>query len=127
MHGARDEACAVTETYAPHHTHPPCYQVHVKVKAPPATPSAALHCYHGFGSNTWSWSLVQQELADKLGALVTAHDMPGFGLTERWVPGAGGAQGGGHPATRGWAGGAQRRGRRPEGRCSGPGAQPPIP
>lgn len=60
-------------------------QVHVKVKAPAntASPEAALHCYHGFGSNTWSWSLVQQQLADRLGALVTAHDMPGFGLTER--------------------------------------------
>jgi pimeloyl-ACP methyl ester carboxylesterase len=60
--------------------------VHVKVKAPSAAasqPSAALHCYHGFGSNTWSWSLVQQTLADRLNALVTAHDMPGFGLTER--------------------------------------------
>ncbi|KAI8475513.1 MAG: Alpha/Beta hydrolase protein [Monoraphidium minutum] len=63
-------------------------QVHVKVKAPAAAgaggaPAAALHCYHGFGSNTWSWSLVQQQLADRLNALVTAHDMPGFGLTER--------------------------------------------
>jgi len=66
-------------------------QVHVKVKAPTAasTPSAALHCYHGFGSNTWSWSLVQQQMADRLNALVTAHDMPGFGLTERWVMGCG--------------------------------------
>ncbi|KAF6253217.1 hypothetical protein COO60DRAFT_436035 [Scenedesmus sp. NREL 46B-D3] len=81
--------------------------VHVKVKAsrslPPPVPTAgaaslappsaaaarlqgavpALHCYHGFGSNTWSWSLVQQQLAERLGALVTAHDMPGFGLTQR--------------------------------------------
>lgn len=77
--------------------------VHVKVKAaktlPTAAPTAAaarlnpnaamqgpvaaVHCYHGFGSNTWSWSLVQQQLADRLGALVTAHDMPGFGLTQR--------------------------------------------
>jgi pimeloyl-ACP methyl ester carboxylesterase len=46
-------------------------------------PVPALHCYHGFGSNTWSWSLVQQQLAERLGALVTAHDMPGFGLTQR--------------------------------------------
>ncbi|WIA19239.1 hypothetical protein OEZ85_003878 [Tetradesmus obliquus] len=81
--------------------------VHVKVKAsrslPPPAPTAAaarlapppaaaarlqgpvpaVHCYHGFGSNTWSWSLVQQQLAERLGALVTAHDMPGFGLTQR--------------------------------------------
>eukprot|EP00877_Chromochloris_zofingiensis_P009775 jgi/Chrzof1/5050/Cz15g09260.t1 len=47
----------------------------------------ALHCYHGFGSNTWSWSLVQQSIANRLSALVTAHDMPGFGLTQRWVNG----------------------------------------
>eukprot|EP00775_Hariotina_reticulata_P014403 gene14403-14509_t len=59
--------------------------------APPPTATAAgrsgpvpaLHCYHGFGSNTWSWSLVQKPLADKLRALVTSHDMPGFGLTQR--------------------------------------------
>lgn len=30
-----------------------------------------------------SWSFVQQELADALGAVVTAHDMPGFGLSQR--------------------------------------------
>ncbi|GBF87482.1 hypothetical protein Rsub_00193 [Raphidocelis subcapitata] len=67
------------------HTHDNL-QVHVKVKSPPAAagpPAAALHCYHGFGSNTWSWSLVQQRLAEGLDALVTAHDMPGFGLTQR--------------------------------------------
>lgn len=52
-------------------------------------PAAAVHCYHGFGSNTWSWTLVQQQIAEKLGALVTAHDMPGFGLTQRWVGGCG--------------------------------------
>jgi pimeloyl-ACP methyl ester carboxylesterase len=46
-------------------------------------PVPALHCYHGFGSNTWSWSLVQKPLADRLQALVTSHDMPGFGLTQR--------------------------------------------
>jgi pimeloyl-ACP methyl ester carboxylesterase len=60
--------------------------VHVKVKTPASAspqPASALHCFHGFGSNTWSWSLVQQNLADRLNALVTAHDMPGFGLTER--------------------------------------------
>ena len=77
------------------HTHANL-QVHVKAKLPRSAAgaaatgagsaggvAAAVHCYHGFGSNTWSWSLVQQALADRLGALVTAHDMPGFGLTER--------------------------------------------
>ncbi len=28
---------------------------------------------------------MQQELADALGAVVTAHDMPGFGLSQRFV------------------------------------------
>lgn len=37
----------------------------------------ALHCLHGFGASAYSWSFVQQELADALGAVVTAHDMPG--------------------------------------------------
>jgi pimeloyl-ACP methyl ester carboxylesterase len=81
--------------------------VHVKVKSPKTLPPAlaqnpaaaryappasvgddgvaAVHCYHGFGSNTWSWTLVQGQIAERLGALVTAHDMPGFGLTQRWV------------------------------------------
>jgi pimeloyl-ACP methyl ester carboxylesterase len=64
--------------------------VHAKAAdgAPPGQPPAwGLHCYHGFGSNTVSWSLVQAPLAQRLGALVTAHDMPGFGLTARWGAG----------------------------------------
>ncbi len=41
----------------------------------------------GFGANLHSYKKVQQPLAEALGdgALVTSHDMPGFGLTERWV------------------------------------------
>ncbi|CAG9460715.1 unnamed protein product [Pedinophyceae sp. YPF-701] len=42
-----------------------------------------VHCLHGFGASAGSWALCQQGLADALGAVVTAHDMPGFGLTER--------------------------------------------
>lgn len=56
--------------------------VHYKVHSPPS-PRAALHCYHGFGANTGSWAPVQAQMADVLGALVTSHDMPGFGLTSR--------------------------------------------
>ena len=43
----------------------------------------ALHCYHGFGANTFSWSYVYKSLAKQLNAQVTKHDMPGFGLTQR--------------------------------------------
>lgn len=45
--------------------------------------AAAIALYHGFGANLWSWMRVQQQLADETGATVLAHDMPGFGLTER--------------------------------------------
>jgi pimeloyl-ACP methyl ester carboxylesterase len=56
---------------------------------PPAASAAstgavpALHAFHGFGSNVWSWSLVQAALAKRLGGIMTSHDMPGFGLTQR--------------------------------------------
>lgn len=45
----------------------------------------AVHCFHGFGANLYSWNKIQQKLADRIAGVVTAHDMPGFGLTERWV------------------------------------------
>ncbi|KAG2492621.1 hypothetical protein HYH03_009037 [Edaphochlamys debaryana] len=66
--------------------------VHVKAKAAdPAVLRAAAqageltaaHCYHGFGANLASYGLVQARLAAALAGVVTAHDMPGFGLTER--------------------------------------------
>lgn len=64
--------------------------VHIKAKDGTSSSSGGssqrplgVHCYHGFGSNTWSWSRCQGQLAQQLGAVVTAHDMPGFGLTER--------------------------------------------
>ena len=43
----------------------------------------AVHCYHGFGANTFSWSYVYKSLSEQLHAQVTKHDMPGFGLTQR--------------------------------------------
>ena len=43
----------------------------------------AVHCLHGFGASAFSWSFVLDGLARALGAVVTAHDMPGFGLTQR--------------------------------------------
>lgn len=48
----------------------------------PAHPTA-VHCYHGFGANTFSWSYVYKALSEQLCAQVTKHDMPGFGLTQR--------------------------------------------
>lgn len=48
-----------------------------------AAATAAIALYHGFGANLWSWAKVQQDLADAAGMPVVAHDMPGFGLTER--------------------------------------------
>ena len=43
----------------------------------------ALALLHGFGANAFSWSYVDRQLAARLHAQVTAHDMPGFGLTQR--------------------------------------------
>jgi pimeloyl-ACP methyl ester carboxylesterase len=50
---------------------------------PAQAPDVAIALLHGFGANTWSWGGVQQRIADAVGALVTAHCTPGFGLTER--------------------------------------------
>ena len=46
-------------------------------------PAAALALLHGLGANAWSWEPVQQLLAKQCNAVVTAHCMPGLGLTER--------------------------------------------
>ncbi|KAK9835008.1 hypothetical protein WJX81_003847 [Elliptochloris bilobata] len=46
-------------------------------------PLLALGLLHGFGANAFSWSFVDRQLAERLRAQVTAHDMPGFGLTQR--------------------------------------------
>ena len=50
----------------------------------------SVHCYHGFGANAFSFDAVLGPLSQALAAgsggipaLVTAHDMPGFGLTSR--------------------------------------------
>ncbi|GIL51728.1 hypothetical protein Vafri_7657 [Volvox africanus] len=43
----------------------------------------AVHCYHGFGANLGSYKRVQEQMAEVLRGVVTAHDMPGFGLTQR--------------------------------------------
>ena len=63
--------------------------VHYTVKTPSggldSVPPLVVTCLHGFGSNEWSFSRITQELADELNAVVSAHDTPGFGLTQRWV------------------------------------------
>lgn len=38
-----------------------------------------------FGANLYSYAPVQRLLAEALQGIVTSHDAPGFGLTERWV------------------------------------------
>lgn len=48
-----------------------------------SAPLPVVHCLHGFGASTYSWSFVQDKLAKHLGGVVTAHDLPGFGLSSR--------------------------------------------
>ncbi|GAX85436.1 hypothetical protein CEUSTIGMA_g12852.t1 [Chlamydomonas eustigma] len=45
----------------------------------------AVHCYHGFGANCYSFQDVLVPLCELLppGSTVSAHDTPGFGLTSR--------------------------------------------
>ena len=62
------------------------YTLQVPADAGSKAEATAVHCYHGFGANTASWAYMRQPLADALAARVTAHDMPGFGLTQRWAP-----------------------------------------
>ena len=58
--------------------------VHYKAFGPSSgSPKAAIHCFHGFGANTASWTAVHRKMVDALQSQVTTHDMPGFGLTER--------------------------------------------
>ena len=52
-------------------------------QAPPGQAPLAVHQMHGFGANTGSWDYCQRQLAERLQADVTAHDTPGFGLTQR--------------------------------------------
>jgi pimeloyl-ACP methyl ester carboxylesterase len=48
-----------------------------------APPNALAHLLHGFGANTASWRYCAPALAAALGGIVSAHDIPGFGLSER--------------------------------------------
>ncbi len=64
-------------------------EVHYIAEHPPIVASQppqqriGIHCYHGFGAGLYSWSFVQRLLAQRLQAIVTSHDTPGFGLTSR--------------------------------------------
>jgi pimeloyl-ACP methyl ester carboxylesterase len=60
-------------------------EVHYKVAAHASRQDEvpALALYHGFGANTFSWSFVDGQLAERLQGVVVTHDMPGFGLTQR--------------------------------------------
>ena len=62
----------------------------VRALQPQTEGMVAVHCYHGFGANAFSFDAVLGPLSEALAAgsggipaLVTAHDMPGFGLTSR--------------------------------------------
>src|SRR6476646_2185149 len=50
---------------------------------PDATPVVLVH---GLGASTVSWELVGRDLADRLGARVTALDLPGFGRSRAERP-----------------------------------------
>ena len=43
----------------------------------------AIHCLHGFGASCFSWQFTLRDMAQRCRAVVTAHDMPGFGLSQR--------------------------------------------
>lgn len=62
-------------------------KLHVTVEGLPKESKAsirhAFHCLHGFGSHTFSYSMIQRKLAEDLIALVSAHDICGFGLSQR--------------------------------------------
>lgn len=62
---------------------PPCPDINTEAGGP-YLPRLAVHCVHGLGACSFSWDgFVQGQLAARLRAVVTAHDMPGFGLTHR--------------------------------------------
>lgn len=59
-------------------------KMHVTVEKPSdKCIDGMVHCVHGFGSHTFSFSFIQKRLAERLKAIITAHDMCGFGLSER--------------------------------------------
>jgi len=59
-------------------------KIHYTIEQPAKTKNeVAVHCLHGFGASSYSWSFVQQQLATIIQGPVTAHDMPGFGLSHR--------------------------------------------
>src|SRR5690349_479537 len=54
--------------------------------AEPRADAAPVVLVHGLGASTVSWELVGQGLADRLGARVTALDLPGFGRSRTSTP-----------------------------------------
>ncbi|KAG5182234.1 Alpha/Beta hydrolase protein [Tribonema minus] len=60
-------------------------KVHLLHESPPSpeTSNTVLHFNHGFGACSLSWEPVLARLARSLNARALAHDMPGFGLTQR--------------------------------------------
>lgn len=61
-------------------------KLHCRVECPRVDPSGisyGIHCVHGFGSHSFSFSFVQRRLAHALSSLVSSHDICGFGLSQR--------------------------------------------
>lgn len=57
--------------------------VHAKRQTASGKLHRTMHCFHGFGAALDSWDSIKGSLAAQCDAVVTAHDMPGFGLSER--------------------------------------------
>jgi len=58
-------------------------RVHHKVEGWRGRTARTMHLYHGFGTSLWTWEDVQAKLARQCRAVVSAHDMPGFGISDR--------------------------------------------
>eukprot|EP00803_Ostreobium_quekettii_P002667 evm.model.scf_1497.2 EVM.evm.TU.scf_1497.2 scf_1497:19028-24291(-) len=58
-------------------------RIHHKVEGWQGRTARTMHLYHGFGTSLWTWEDVQAKLARQCRAVVSAHDMPGFGISDR--------------------------------------------
>ena len=59
-------------------------QIHARIeKSTIDNIKTVIHCLHGFGAHSYSFSFVQKKIAERIGAVVSAHDFPGFGLSAR--------------------------------------------
>lgn len=80
-----DDGWSATQTTPDSPLPPVCEQASQQQQWEGEAVIPVLHCYHGFGANLFSYKPVVQRLAAAVGGVVSAHDCPGFGLTERYV------------------------------------------